>query len=433
MKTRTHTDPFALYAYLQDVKRRMFDVVVPQSMLTAEVKEMPGGSVPTICVPTEDGFTDVVWTDHTAGQLADKLGIPLRFFRKCQEAHAVELCRMLNYWFRQGESEQGDKPQKVTKRLLRVTDNNGIPTLRAFLSNSYRIIDNLHVLEVALEKMAGLCQERGGKPECFNWNATTNHMDVLLFDTSMTSHLGLFTEGKQSVADHGTVGGGGDWRNLRGTINDPGYEESGAVERMATGEGRSADGSDGGDIVFGGVHIRNSETGDGSLWVRTCALVAVCSNRVLIGLDMAQVHLGKQMTEDTVLSPETRKLENEVIWAKVRDAVTAAMDKEKFEELLDLFRGTAKIELPSVTEAAKQIVEKQGWTDEQRDSILNAFRPVVKDRPTVFDAIQAVTEAAQKFEQTSPERCLEMEVAASSWITGGEKATKAYFGVRSKA
>lgn len=421
MARQNYQDFEGLLNRLEDMKARKLDVLASEPMLEAVAVD----GRPCLRMDTREGNTlQVPWSTTAGRQLANHLGIPVRYFRTLEETtHAGELARHLNYWF-----QRSDK-----KRLVRtIRDEDGGGHVRAYLSDRYRILDNDDVLRTALEAAADEIQKRGGRPEVFNWNLTEDHMDVLVIDTCCTDHLDAVGEGQGGHGKKGEVSEEGDWTgSLKGTIQDPAFERSGVVARMATAEGRSDDGTDGGDLVYAGCHLRNSETGEGGLWVRPCALRAVCDNRILVGQNLAQVHLGRQLNEDLLYDQDLIRKESQLVFEKVAGAVRATFNVERFRKLVATLRDTKKVEIPSEREAADLIVQRQGWTEAQRDSLLAAFtRQVSKDRVTAFDAIQAMTRAAQDFEAADPMTTLDMEAAAGELVTAGTKGQRKYFGVK---
>lgn len=425
---RQHTfDVEGFLATLEEQAARKFDVLAPQPLLSA----VPVDGTPTMELKTREGTTArLPWNRHAGNQIAQKLDLPRKHMTKMETPeHAAELCRHMNYWLERDDS----------RRLVRCIQTPDDPTsgahIRAYLSDRYRILDNLDVATSALQAFVEKVQGRGGCPEVYNWTLSENAMDFLMIDTTLTSRLDA-PEGQAGQrpqhGGHGDVNmGKGDWTgSLQGTIQDPDFEKRGTVARMAIAEGRDGHGTDGGSLVYPGVHIKNSETGESGYWVWPCALVATCSNRILIGQKVGGIHLGKEMNCELLYSRELMLRENAIVFEKIREAVKATFDPETFEKLLDTIRATMGIELPSEREAADWIIRRENWGEAQRDALLMAFkRQVSPERVTLFDAVQAITEAAQTFETDDPEFTLDMEVAAAGLVEKGSQA-RTYFGMK---
>lgn len=74
--------------------------------------------------------------EHAHGQIADRLGIPTRYYRRLREEAPELLDRNVGYWF----ANVGDR------RLIRMLDGD----VRAFLSDRYRRIDNIDLMHNAI-------------------------------------------------------------------------------------------------------------------------------------------------------------------------------------------------------------------------------------------------------------------------------------------
>ena len=79
-------------------------------------------------------------TNHANSQLANWSGIPKKYYDTMPTALRAE---NVNHWL------QNTKDDKAVKRLIRTQDA-GTPTVRAFLSDSYKTIDNYDIMGLAL-------------------------------------------------------------------------------------------------------------------------------------------------------------------------------------------------------------------------------------------------------------------------------------------
>lgn len=89
-------------------------------------------------MPNNEGTQSFGLTDWAHRQLAEKCGIPIKYYQKLLEADMFELLKdNINAWIRSRD-----------QRLIRMLDGN----VRAILSDKYRIMDNEDVLLFALEQ-----------------------------------------------------------------------------------------------------------------------------------------------------------------------------------------------------------------------------------------------------------------------------------------
>lgn len=79
-------------------------------------------------------------TDHAAGQVAQRLSIPLGYFRRMEQSSAALAAVNVNHWLTGTPADAG-------KRMLRTLDGEA----RAFLSDQYKRIDNLQVAQMIAE------------------------------------------------------------------------------------------------------------------------------------------------------------------------------------------------------------------------------------------------------------------------------------------
>ena len=75
-------------------------------------------------------------TDHAHGQIADRVGIPKRYYDRMKAEAPALLADNVNHWFR-------ETPER---RMIRTLDGNA----RAFLSDRYHRIDNEHIADAVL-------------------------------------------------------------------------------------------------------------------------------------------------------------------------------------------------------------------------------------------------------------------------------------------
>jgi len=338
---------------------------------------------------------------HAADQLAERFGVARKYARRMEE-EAVDLYGTnFNYWMKRGDKT----------RLVRTLHG----TTRAVLSQNYRIVDNLDLAHEILTRVKG----KAPKAELFSWGLDEATMNLAVFDP--TSAIRLPSTETLSPEVRKFIEG-----PLRGTIQDPEYERNGVVERMIIADGR--DPNAGGDLVFPGLVAGNSQVGTRTAWVKVGLFVASCSNRFLVGEDIAHRHLGKDLSKnaDAITSRETRTLENEVVFSRIRDAVDAVFVPGNFQKHVGALCDTMTVGVPSATDAVDHLVVREKWgTRKEKGSgspigkaILAAWKPQVSHKTsTAWDLLQATTAAAQAIEEAmGADLAMEMEEKAGAYI-----------------
>jgi len=106
------------------------DMIVPTPLLHHETRA-DGSS--RITVETPDGTRAFETTDNFRRQLAEKIGIPFKYFERMREDQPALLDQNIHTWLRE-EPEQ---------RMVRTLDGRA----RAFLSDRYRRLDNYDLLQ----------------------------------------------------------------------------------------------------------------------------------------------------------------------------------------------------------------------------------------------------------------------------------------------
>jgi hypothetical protein len=239
---------------LERQKRSRLDLIVDSRALKAVPDDIYGLR---LAIPD---YGEYPLTEWAHGQLADKLGIPRRYYERMRSSgKSWLLAENVNAWL--GEKE---------RRLIRMLDGR----IRAILSDRYRIMDNYEIVFLALDE--------------FKKKETVEIYRIDLTETML-------------------------------------YLK--AIDRTLTDSVRE------GDIICGGLIIRNSEVGASALRVEPFILRRVCGNGLILEQSLKRVHLGRQIMEigEMDWSDETRELEDRAIWAKVRDVIRATFDKRIFQ------------------------------------------------------------------------------------------------------
>lgn len=349
--TTRNADLGDLHALLRDQHARKVDVPVGAAQIRAV-----GTSLELIDTPpvlSDAGVTDSAGlylpTEIFDQGLADKLGIPLPYLRRLRAERPGLYAANVNGWLETDE-------RRFLVRALRGTGD-GAGVARAFLSDRYKIIDNLDVLMATLDgvRLAGV--------------------DVRIDGCDLTErrmYVRVVCEQVAALAP-----------DLLRNYRSPFTGASGADN----------------PLVLAGFVISNSETGCGAFTVTPRLLVQVCNNGVTINADAHRhVHLGGRLDDEgdggiIRWSGDTQDKNLALITAKTRDAITTFLDidyvKAKTRELTE----AAGAELADPEKAIRAVATKLRFTEEQQRDILRHF--IRGGDLTAGGVMHAVTSVAQ--------------------------------------
>jgi hypothetical protein len=309
-------------------------------------------------------------------QLAEKCNpsVPINFFEKMMADRAGRLADLIN-------GLHADDPQK---RFVRALDNK----VRAWLSNSYRVIENHDIAYTCLD-------------EARKKNA--NVLECSLSDKRM--RIKFTTQEVWDAIDIKQRSGpqGGWFAGAIGNRELIGKTILGATirEELPGGPG----------TIHPVVTVLNSETGHGGFHVRLGILMGVCFNVATLETIVSRVHLGDRL-EEGIFTSETISAESKAIMLKARDAVRAAFDQGKFAAIVAKAKQaqTDVIEMPMA--AVDNVIKGGLVNEEQRDALLQHF---LRDYDsTRFGLAQAVSRLAQDLDD--PDDAGELENAAGKII-----------------
>lgn len=274
-------------------------------------------------------------TQNFHRQLGTALDIPAKYYDKMLAAAPSLLADNVNTWLADRESNQ----------LIRTLDGNA----RAFLSDSYRRIDNhmiaMHTLPL-LSDIPGI--------EYASMQVTESRMYIKVLNPRLTTEVVP------------------------------------------------------GDVVQSGILISNSETGQGSVQVMPLIYRLVCSNGMVVK-DMGQRrnHIGRTSSENWELySSDTLRMEDEVLLMKLRDTVKAAIEETKFMKIIDHLRETREAKITGrVTDVVELAGKEYGFGKGEQESILEHLSR--GGDFSLYGLGNAITRAAQDVE--SYDRSTELE------------------------
>lgn len=360
-----HADLATLAATLENQRTRSIDLVAPAKSLTvAGGGFLIAGLEPVL---TEDGVSSVdgIYTPTTVGDegIADKLGIGLPYLRRMRE-HALDLYDYnVNGWLCRDD-------RKFLLRLLR-SDDAEVETagvLRAFLSDSYRTVDNFDVLLAALSGMKGA----GIDNPTITADLTDRRMYVRVVAPEISALAPELLKGYRSP-----------FTGKTGTDSP---------------------------IVFAGLVITNSDTGNGAFTITPRIEIEVCTNGMTFAADAERkVHLGAKLNSGVVqASAETEQANLRLVKAMTTDAVRAFLSRNYLTSKIDELEAKSGAPVADPTTVIATVSKRLGFSKEQQSDILGHF--IAGGQLTAGGVMQAVTSAAQL--QTSGDGQWDMEAQA---------------------
>lgn len=274
-------------------------------------------------------------------QLAERIGIPYRYYKKMLDAEKYGLIEAnVNAWL----PEMGSKGDPLD-RLFRIQDGQ----VRAYLSNQYNEIDHYRLLDGVLEELNRIAEQ----------GRTVEVHQCLLTDTRM--HI--------KVVD----------KSLMDYIEDPG------------------------DIIHGGIEVRNSEVGDGAFQVSAYVLRVKCTNGLIGPANLRRVHLGKKIDRGIVnWSNETRRLEMDTLVSQARDIMKDSLDPESFAKMVQKMRNAHETPIEDAVRVVQGLGKEYGLSEDRRNDLLARF-----DSKTQYGLANAITESAR--DEKNPDEAIKLE------------------------
>ena len=352
-----------LAALLRDQQARKVDVVAPATAIRAEgTRLVVDGTAPVL---GQDGVTMTTGTytptDVCDHGVADKLGIPAAYLRRMREHKPGLYDANVNAWL------DGDD-RRFLLRCLGPTTSEGPGVARAFLSDGYKIIDNLDVLLAALDGV-----RQAGVP------VQVDGCDL----TERRMYVRVVCEQVRVLAPALLAGYRSPFTGASGADNP---------------------------VVFAGFMITNSETGCGAFSLTPRLVVQICRNGMTITRDaMRAVHLGERLEEGMVTwSDNTRDKTLALITAKTTDAVATYLDPGYVEGALRAIEKDAGRPVADPQETIRTVSQRLRFTEMQQNDILTHF--IRGGDVTAGGGMHAVTSAAQT--QADADTAHEMESLA---------------------
>lgn len=297
--------------YLVDTRQMVFDATPDKTMLS-----LVGDSVTTI-------FNVNEIANNQIGQAFD---IPSKYFDRMRRDNPELLAQNVNSWFQ----------KEPKRRMVRSLDD----TVRAFVSDRYRRIDNFPIAEAIL-------------PILFTMpDVSVESCDI--------------TDQKMYIK---------------------------VVNPRLTAEVTP------GDIVQSGIIISNSEVGMGGLSIQPLVYRLVCKNGMVVNdaaMNKRHVGRGNQAMEDfSLYTDETLAADDRALLLKIKDTVRAVAEQVHFDRVVKLMREAkeAKITSTNIPAMVELTGKDFGFTKSEGQGILDYL--IRGGDLTLFGMANAVTRAAQ--------------------------------------
>lgn len=283
--------------------------------------------------------------------IAYKLNIPVGYLRRMREARPDLYDANVNGWLHGADGATFDERSFMLRAFTGTAGNEGIA--RAFLSDSYKRIDNLDILTATLEavKNAGVGVEVKG---C---DLSERNMRVILTAPGIAAAAPLLLKNYRSPFTGNT--------------------------------GREY------PLINAGIVIKNSETGSGAFTIAPHLTVQVCSNGMTMTTDAQRsVHLGSKLEDGIVRwSDETQAKALDLIKAKTVDAITSFLDVEYLTNAIARLEEKSATPVQDVTKSITKVGKALAFSEETIAGVLDHF--IMGGDVTAGGVMQAVTAYAQ--------------------------------------
>ncbi len=378
VETLRNADLNTIATFLKEQQARKHDMVVPASTVSSHdaliVVKGAEAVITADGVTTADG--EYLPTHVFDEGVSSKLGIPLAYVRRMREERPDLYDMNLNGWLHgsklRRDGETGEFVQRFVgderKFLLRTfKGDNGPGVARAFLSDSYKMMDNLDALMAALDGM----RSAGVDVEFAGCDLTERRMTVKVVAPEIKALAPELLKGYRSPFNGAT--------------------------------------GDENPTVFAGFVLSNSETGGGAFTITPRVVVQVCTNGMTIAKDaLRAVHLGGKMDEGVIdWSGDTQQKATELIRAKTRDAVRTFLDVEYMTKVIATLTDKAAKPVEDAVKTVTTVSKKLAFTQEEQAGLLDHF--IKGGQVTAGGLMQAVTSYAQTVEDADRSYDLEQQ------------------------
>lgn len=312
-----------------------------------------------------EGEGTYVPNDYAHGQLAERLDIPRKYYDRMRAQAPELLSANVNAWFQ----------KTPERRMLRtLTLERERPVLRAFLSDRYRRLDNLDVMQAVIPFMQ---KEYPKELQVVSCDAT----DTRLYIKVVAPHT---RRDLTSLLKPGT----------HTFIEEP---------------------------VESGFVVQNSEVGAGAIAVYPYVMILRCTNGAMVTVyGQRKYHTGKRQGGDdeaveALLSDDTKRLEDAALFNRIKDIIRACLDDTQVNQIFTKLAETRQMKIEGKPEAAVEVLaQKYGLNEEESGGVL---RTLIDSGMGLsqYGLFNAVTEVA-KSDQLSYDRASSLEEMAGKLI-----------------
>ena len=351
-----------LASILKDQHARKVDVVAPASTIRARGGLLViDGAEPVI---SDEGVTTAAGTYRPTvvadEGIAEKLRVPVGYLKRLRSERPDLYDANVNGWLHGKRKRSGTHVETIAEPdprafLVRAfrSDDGGTGVARAFLSDRYRIVDNLDVLTAALD---------GIRASGVDVNVTSCDL------TDRRMYVKVESPAVRELAP-----------DLLANYRSPFTGDAGADN----------------PVVFAGFVISNSETGGGAFTITPRLTVEVCRNGMTINRDaLRNVHLGGKLDEGVVRwSDETQQRNLDLVRSQATDAVRTFLDVDYVRGVLAGIREQAGRELDNPQDTVRHVAKTLRFGEDAADAILTHF--IKGGDTTAGGVLHAVTSYAQ--------------------------------------
>lgn len=269
------------------------------------------------------------------GQLAARLGIPKKYYDYAAQVPGLRAANV-NRLFQ----------HKDERRMVRTLDQDA----RAFLSDRYRPIDHLFVMEPFMEVLTDYRKKRGGEFSIRSTSLTENRLYVEIM-----------------------------FPNIEGEI-------------VSTGRGN--------EKVNAGIALTNSEVGLGAFDVRSFIWWQWCSNGAIANSYIRKYHTGRKVGDDeedyNIYSDRTIQKELEAFQSRLHDIFEHALTEDAFDDVVRKIQKITddKVEKPQTM--IRNVTKRFQLTEEHGERILNNM--ITEGNMNRYGLMNGITRLAQEVE-----------------------------------
>lgn len=278
-------------------------------------------------------------------QVSDSLNIPKSYYDRMKTEAVGLLDSNVNHWLKQ------NKDSKLIRTFENlIGDNNNVA--RAFLSNSYKVIDNYEILFTALDAIKATGINVEVVEACLS--ETRMYLKVICPDVEVQARQLLERYSRASQVGYG---------------------------------------------VLSGLELSNSEVGKGSTSLSPRGHIRACSNGLILLQDsVKKVHLGAKMDElnfdqnKQIVATNVR-----LIKEQIKHAVKLFLSESYLNKVVNFYteKGNKEIEAP-ISNVIEVVAKNYNIGQERKNSILNYFIKGADTRR--IGLVNAITEELQTLE-----------------------------------